>query len=98
MPSISWQLQDYQAPAGSIVAALNVVATDATGAHTGVLAAPTATSASLTLNPGTYTVTVQAQDAAGSPLGPVATDPTPLVISAPATVTIQVPTNVTASA
>ena len=68
------------------------------GTHFGVLAAPTDVTATLTLVPGTYTVTVQAQDAAGNALGPVATDPTPLVIALPTTVTIQVPFNVTAVA
>lgn len=98
MAKVNWALQNFDAPLGSVVAGINVTATDDKGNHFGTVVTPDALTATLALDVGTYTITAQAQDGATppNPLGPIAVDPDPLVIAAPATVTIQVPTNVTA--
>jgi YbbR domain-containing protein len=88
------QYGPFDAPAGTVVASVTVTATDALGNHIGTSVAPSATTATLTLTSGTWTVTAQAVDASGNAVGPVATDPVPYVVAA-TTVTVQVPVSLT---
>jgi hypothetical protein len=83
---------DFIAPAGTVVAGSTLTATDTSGNHIGVTLSAGQTSAQLDLTVGTWTVTAQAVDASGAPIGPVATDPQTYTVAAPTTITVQVPT------
>ncbi len=87
----------FDAPSGTTVAGVLFTATDSTGAVIATQAlAALATEASVTFPaPGVYTLSAQAVDSAGNHIGPAAT--VPYTVSAPTTVTVQIPTSIVAA-
>jgi hypothetical protein len=81
---------DFQAPAGTVVVSVVLTYTDATGNHQGSTIPAGTQPAPVTLDPGVWTATAQAVDAAGNAVGPVATDT--FTIEVPATITVSIPT------
>lgn len=98
MTTITLGYGPFEAPIGTSVAGVlvNVTAADGTSAGTEAIAA-LATSAAFVLAPGSYTVTAQAVDASGAPVGPAVSDSFDVAGSAPVTVTVQIPTSISAA-
>lgn len=87
----------FDSPAGTSVVGVLFTATDSNGTvvSTQALAALTAEASVTFAEPGVYTLSAQAVDAAGNHVGPAAT--TTYTASAPATVTVQIPTSISAA-
>jgi hypothetical protein len=92
------KLGPFEAPINTVVANIQVKATEAGGAVSQVSVTNLTPDANgdlvvppILLDVGTWTVTAQALDASGLPIGPAATDPTAYVVAAPTTVTVQIP-------
>jgi hypothetical protein len=92
------KLVPFDAPINTVVASILVTATEAGGATSSASitsltpdANGTLTAPPILLSPGTWTVKAQALDVAGSPIGPAAFDPTPYTVSAPTTVSVEIP-------
>ena len=84
----------FEAPLNTVVAGATLVATDANGVQVVTSLTPGQTSAQLTLGVGVWSVSIQAQDTNGLPIGNAVSDPlTFTVVAAPTTVTVSIPTN-----
>jgi hypothetical protein len=79
---------------GTTVTGAVLKATEAAGAVVPVNLTPGQTSVSLTLDTGIWTITVQAVDTLGAPVGPLVTDAVVYTVAGPVpvTITVQVPT------
>ena len=92
------KLGPFDAPAGTAVASISITATDASGNHVGSTITSLTPDANgnlmappITLGVGVWTVSAQALDTSGAPVGPAAVDPTTYTVAAPTTITVQIP-------
>lgn len=99
----NFPLVPFDAPEGTVISAILLIATDAIGNHfpsstpyapvTAADGSQSMSATSVVLAPGVYTVSLQAVDSANPPnaIGPAALDPNTYTIAAPTTITVLIP-------